>query len=345
MSELSDPTKSSANSESRAAEGRQLEGRQENGQTAGGGAHSSERPAEAVASNSAPNGPTAASEATQTSAIAIEGPGISEVDPEEIKNWNEQVKRRMRQQTRRSFLVGGAATVAGLAGWRWLQSRREDDGLPWPFRQTLQVNEELARDYFRRDRVAPDFRGKAPLQNRVNGDLGLDDSIDLGSWRLSVEGLAGRDDPLELAFHVIRKLPRVEMTTEFKCIEGWSATVQWAGARFSDFMTAYPPATLSGEPLDLRTNVEDLPPYVAMETPDGGYYVGLDVESMLHPQTLLAYEMNGAPLTQDHGAPLRLVTPLKYGVKNIKRIGTIRYGRNRPADYWAERGYDWYVGL
>ena len=61
--------------------------------------------------------------------------------------------------------------------------------------------------------------------------------------------------------------------------------------------------------------------------------------------TLLCYEMNGSPLMEEHGAPLRLVIPVKYGVKNIKRLGTIRYSTLRPANYWAERGYDWYVGL
>lgn len=83
---------------------------------------------------------------------------------------------------------------------------------------------------------------------------------------------------------------------------------------------------------------------MSLETPDGGYYVGLDMESALHPQTLLCYEMNGQPLSLEHGAPLRLVIPVKYGIKNIKRIGTIRYTDTRPADYWAERGYDWYAG-
>ena len=64
-----------------------------------------------------------------------------------------------------------------------------------------------------------------------------------------------------------------------------------------------------------------------------------------HPQTLLCYEMNGEPLDTQHGALLRLVIPVKYGIKNIKRIGTIRFTDERPADYWAERGYDWYAGL
>ena len=55
--------------------------------------------------------------------------------------------------------------------------------------------------------------------------------------------------------------------------------------------------------------------------------------------------MNGEALTAEHGAPLRLVIPVKYGIKNIKMIGTIRFTDQRPADYWARRGYDWYAGL
>jgi len=172
----------------------------------------------------------------------------------------------------------------------------------------------------------------------------LDEDVDVATWKLHVEGLAANSEPLELDLDAIKKLPRMEMITEFKCIEGWSVIVQWAGVRFTEFMKAYPPATTSGAKFTLD-HPEDLPPYVSMETPDGGYYVGLDMESMLHPQTMLCYERNGDALEQEHGAPLRLVTPVKYGVKNLKRIGTIRYASLRPADYWAERGYDWYIGL
>ena len=67
--------------------------------------------------------------------------------------------------------------------------------------------------------------------------------------------------------------------------------------------------------------------------------------SALHPQTLLCYEMNGKPLEEKHGAPLRLVIPVKYGIKNIKLITRIAYSVHRPVDYWAEQGYDWYAGL
>jgi hypothetical protein len=269
---------------------------------------------------------------------------ITPADPRELEAWNDQVRRRMAQRSRRAFLGLGAGFVAGFGVWRWLVTRREIDGEPWPFRHALQVNEQLARDYFSGRRLAPEFKPSQVSPDRVNGDVGLGDDVDVSAWRMSVEGLAASDEPLILALDAVKKLPRVEMTTEFKCIEGWSVVVQWAGARFTDFMKAYPPATLSGGDFSLDRPL-DFPPYVTMSTPDGGYYVGLEMESMLHPQTLLCYERNGAPLTQEHGAPLRLVIPVKYGVKNIKRIGTIRYTTLRPADYWAERGYDWYIGL
>jgi DMSO/TMAO reductase YedYZ molybdopterin-dependent catalytic subunit len=278
---------------------------------------------------------------------ALPGPAPKEIsvpDHRELDTWNEQVRRRMRQKSRRSFLGLGAGLVAGTAAFRWLTTRREIDGAPWPFRKTLEVNEQLARDYFSTGRLSPASNPDRVSADRVNGDLGLDEDIDVATWKLEVQGLASQDEPLRLGLDAIKKLPRRQMTTEFKCIEGWSVVVEWAGARFIDFMKAYPPEMPSEGEFSLN-NPEDLPPYVSMSTPDNGYYVGLDMESMLHPQTLLCYKRNGAPLSREHGAPLRLVIPVKYGVKNIKRIGTIQYSTRRPADYWAERGYDWYVGL
>jgi DMSO/TMAO reductase YedYZ molybdopterin-dependent catalytic subunit len=85
--------------------------------------------------------------------------------------------------------------------------------------------------------------------------------------------------------------------------------------------------------------------YVRMDAENDDYYVGLDMQSCRHPQSLLAYEMAGKPLTAEHGAPLRLVIPVKYGIKNIKLITRITYSPHRPGDFWAESGYDWYAGL
>ncbi len=133
----------------------------------------------------------------------------------------------------------------------------------------------------------------------------------------------------------ITKFPRHELVTQFKCIEGWSQIVHWAGIRMSDFLDAYPPELIDGKE----------PKYVYMETPDGDYYVGYDLHVLRHPQTLLVTEMMGQPLTQFHGAPLRLHTPLKYGYKQIKRIGLIAYTNDKPDDYWTKLGYDWYAGL
>lgn len=133
----------------------------------------------------------------------------------------------------------------------------------------------------------------------------------------------------------ITKLPRHELVTQFKCIEGWSQIVHWAGVRMADFLDLYPPAPIDGKD----------PLYVYMETPDGDYYTGYDLHTMRHPQTLLVTEMMGQPLTQSHGAPLRLHMPTKYGYKQIKRIGLIAYTNDRPDDYWTKLGYDWYAGL
>ena len=85
--------------------------------------------------------------------------------------------------------------------------------------------------------------------------------------------------------------------------------------------------------------------YAGLITPDKKYYVGIDIASMMHPQTLLCYEMNGKPLPLKHGYPLRLMIPVKYGIKSLKRIGTLFFSNTPPPDYWYERGYDYYSGL
>jgi molybdopterin-dependent oxidoreductase-like protein protein len=150
---------------------------------------------------------------------------------------------------------------------------------------------------------------------------------------------------LLLTMSDVKKLPHVEMVTEFKCIEGWSEIVYWGGARLRDFLAGFPPLNGGRSQFDSKKPASGIPKYVGFETPDGQYYVGIEREVALHPQTLLAYELNGQPLTPDHGAPLRLVTPLKYGIKQLKQIGRITYRDARPHDYWHEQGYDYYAGL
>lgn len=265
------------------------------------------------------------------------------VSPLEELPYEDLPEREIARRTRRSFFYGALAVAAGALGWRWLRTRRLDDGIPWPLRRGLEVNEQLARDLHDADDRTREYPyERTPSGLRVNGDIGLGDNFNLATWRLNVTGLA--NGPIALTLDDIKALPRVEVAMRLCCIEGWSTVVNWAGVRFRDFVKKYPPRTLSGQPAD-PDKPADFFEYVSLSTPDNGYYVGLDIAAALHPQTLLCYEMDGQPLTLAHGAPLRLVIPTKYGVKNIKRIGRIHFTGNRPPDYWAQLGYDWYAGL
>ncbi len=256
----------------------------------------------------------------------------------------DEVRREMRRLTRRSFATGGVAALLGLGGWAWLWTRQDEDQVHWPLRRVLEFNERMARAYFRPDRLAPNFPPERASEPRVNGNYGMNENFDPSRWSLHVKQTGSRPQSKDLSLKDIKALPRTEMVTELKCIEGWSNVVQWAGARLLDFAAFYRLGTASGDRPDPAGRPDDLLPYVRMETPDKEYYVGLDMASALHPQTLLCYEMNGEPLPFAHGAPLRLVIPVKYGIKNIKRIGTILFSDQRPNDFWAERGYDWYSG-
>jgi hypothetical protein len=253
-----------------------------------------------------------------------------------------EAKRQMFARSRRGFLVGGVAALAGIFGWRWMSDETKTALL----RRTLEFNERLSQIFYRPSRLAPEFSPAAVSAERVNGSAGLEDPLDPSVWSLAVGGLAGRTTDLILTLDDIKQLPRTEMTTELKCIEGWSVIVHWAGVRFSDFAAKYAPRDLSGGVGDVIKRPHECLPYVSITTPDDKYYVGWDLPSILHPQTLLAYEMNWEPLTPDHGAPLRIASPTKYGIKQIKRIGRIEFTAERPRDFWAEPqyGYDWYSG-
>lgn len=242
---------------------------------------------------------------------------------------NEEI---MARKTRRSFLALGAGAVAAVGGWEWLQHQPEDHDTLVPLRNVFDANEKVVRNIlYSNNHLAPTFPKSAITEQKANGGDGLDDDLD-ETWRLEVVPY-GKDDPAHsLTMDAVRALPKYEEVIEFKCVEGWGAISHFAGIRFSDFTAKFAPGSEKAA-------------FAGLLTPDAEYYVGLDMPSALHPQTLLAYEMNGKPLTEDHGAPLRLVIPVKYGIKNIKRVGRIEYTDIRPDDFWHERGYDYYSGL
>jgi hypothetical protein len=238
--------------------------------------------------------------------------------------------------SRRSFLWAGMVTAGTLGGLWAFDKKAPDDGtgIKRAFRRSLEFNEAIARRlFFSENHRAREFPRELAVEPK-NNYKGATPTPDLDAWRLTLEGVG--DGPKTLTLADLKRLPKVSQTTELKCVEGWSVVVNWTGVRLVDFLDKFapPPGTK----------------YVAMRSEPEGfdeewYYVGLDLPSCRHPQTLLAYAMNDAPLTPEHGAPLRLVMPHKYGIKNIKLITHIAYANDRPSDYWAERGYDYYAGL
>ncbi len=222
--------------------------------------------------------------------------------------------------------------AACIFGWKWLNQQPKENGALKPLRAGLNVNENIFGYFFSKNHLAKTFPKSAAVPRvRVNGDAGLGNDFDPAAWKLQLVRNAG--DTLFIGLEEIKALPKTDIIFDFKCIEGWSQVTHWAGVKFSDFAKHYG--------LTPQTQMS----YTGLHTPDNKYYVGIDNQSMMHPQTLLCYEMNGAPLPMNQGAPLRLIIPVKYGVKHLKRIGTVFFSNQRPPDYWFEKGYDYYCGL
>ncbi|MBS1664866.1 MAG: molybdopterin-dependent oxidoreductase [Bacteroidetes bacterium] len=246
----------------------------------------------------------------------------------------QKIKRRNLISFGTFFVLGGA----GFGGWKWLTGSPKEApgvtaGAQKPLRRALNSTELFFKKIFSNNHLVQTYpKSRAARRVRTNSFIGLrDPSFKLEEWRLSVLGDNG--EVLSLCIDEIKALPKTEIVYDFKCVEGWDQIQHWAGVKMLDFIQHFKLEELA------RRN------YVGLETPDGKYYVGLDRESAFHPQTILAYEMNDQPITDPHGAPLRLIIPVKYGIKNLKRIGSMRFSDTRPRDYWAEQGYDYYSGL
>jgi Oxidoreductase molybdopterin binding domain len=274
----------------------------------------------------------------------------------------ERPTARLAAQTRRDFLFWSLGVVAAVTLGYWLlparARRRLLPGLPHDRLDTLAARVGLTTD--RRERsldraltfdddvaealASPDrmvrtyTRADArPLRNNYDGRTPGPEY--LPDWRLSLSGLAsGRTESLTID-ELARRLTFREQGTRLVCVEGWSAVAWWGGFRFADLLAAFPPATgARWAALVSAVNLD------GAGRPDP-YYVSLDLVTARHPQTLLATRLAGAPLTLEHGAPLRLVAPMKLGLKNIKAITSITYQASEPPDYWNERGYSKYDGL
>jgi DMSO/TMAO reductase YedYZ molybdopterin-dependent catalytic subunit len=226
---------------------------------------------------------------------------------------------------RRAFLAGGLGALLSACGW---------DGGPI-LRPRLQgfsrFNDWVGGALFSGSRLAPTYDPSQRTSDFPAYYISrTTPTLPRGAgWRLEIGGLV--KIPLTLSLDDIRRSPSVTYTVKHHCVEGWSAIATWTGLPFRSLAAA----------------VAVLPEarYVRFDSFDSDYYNGWDIESALHPQTILAYGFNGEDLTPDHGAPLRLYAPHKLGYKLTKYLTRVTFTDERPGGYWEDQGYPWYGGV
>jgi DMSO/TMAO reductase YedYZ molybdopterin-dependent catalytic subunit len=184
----------------------------------------------------------------------------------------------------------------------------------------------------------------------VNGNDDADDDAyqahaakNFADWRLEVSGLVER--PLSLSLADLRALPSRTQITRHDCVEGWSCIGKWKGARLSVVLQ--------------QAGLKPSARYIVFHCADAflgingrePYYESIDLDDAFHEQTILAYDMNDAPLPGGHGAPLRLRVERHLGYKHAKFIMKIEavesfadIGQGHGS-YWADQGYEWYAGI
>ncbi|HET7563943.1 MAG TPA: molybdopterin-dependent oxidoreductase [Gemmatimonadaceae bacterium] len=149
-----------------------------------------------------------------------------------------------------------------------------------------------------------------------------------GPWSLEVRGLVRK--PRRFTLDELTKLPSVTYRLDHYCVEGWTAVATWTGVRVSE----------------LARVVELLPDvhYVDFQSFDDGYHESWDLESATHPQSLIAYGMDGDFLGPAHGGPARMYSPVKLGYKSTKYLTRVVFLPERNGGYWSDQGYEWYAG-
>jgi DMSO/TMAO reductase YedYZ molybdopterin-dependent catalytic subunit len=250
------------------------------------------------------------------------------------KNSKLNIDQLIVKKTVVSFFFFFVFIGAAIWSWKWLRHQPSTSGkTSTPIRKVLNTNEAIFRGFLSKNNLTKEYSpSQAANPARSNGNLGLKTAFDPATWAMNV--IRSKGDTLKIKLDDIKKLPKTEIVFNFKCIEGWSQITHWGGVKFSEFMRAY------------GLNEEAAMKYLGLRTPDKQYYVGIDMPSAMHPQTLLCYELNDKPLPMDQGYPLRLIIPVKYGVKSLKRIGDMYFSNERTPDYWADvKGYDYFSGL
>jgi DMSO/TMAO reductase YedYZ molybdopterin-dependent catalytic subunit len=262
----------------------------------------------------------------------------------------EMAPRVLRYRTRRDLLLFGAGAVTALAGAGVLLPQntlnrlgmRRDMSSPrkeWLLNKALHIDDDVAEALYSQHRMVPTYTKSqiTAIKNNYNG--ATPDPGYISGWNLALQGLAsGLSVSLDIR-KLMNRFPMQEQITRLVCVEGWSAIAWWTGLRFDDLLRAYPPISQAK-----WARVESCVNLDASGNPDP-YFASIDLATARHPQTLLVTHLSGQPLTVEHGAPLRLLAPVKLGLKNVKAVTRITYSGEEPRDYWAQYGYSSYDGV
>jgi DMSO/TMAO reductase YedYZ molybdopterin-dependent catalytic subunit len=149
--------------------------------------------------------------------------------------------------------------------------------------------------------------------------------FDPSTWRLRIDGLV--EEPQTLSYADLLALPQAEQVSDFHCVTGWSVQdVHWKGVRFADLLALAKPKPAARA--------------IAFHSAEEPYVDSLEIPQALSPDAMLAHQMDGAPLTQAHGSPARLVMPRMYGYKGVKWVRRLELTPTYVSGYWERRGYD-----
>lgn len=231
---------------------------------------------------------------------------------------------------RRDFLrLGLTAGAAGLlTGCGW-----DGGGLIRPtLGRVSRVNDWVGERLVSPHRLAPEY----PVSARTGMSFPMyyvSDELpvlrDPSAWRLEVGGQVR--SPKRFTLAELQALPSVTYTVKHHCVEGWTAIATWTGVPVSTIARIVGPTPAAR--------------YLRFDSFDADYYNGWDLTTAMHPQTILAYAYNDRPLAPDHGAPLRLYSPLKLGYKLTKFLTGVTFTDQRPGGYWEDQGYPWLGGV
>jgi DMSO/TMAO reductase YedYZ molybdopterin-dependent catalytic subunit len=257
--------------------------------------------------------------------------------------------------SRRRFLTAGALGFGSLslaACDKLSTSRRFVDTLAlaedWNMTsQRLLGRTALAREFSPAE-ISPVF--KANGTRRPGGDQ-YAQWLESGfaNWSLKIHGLVAR--PMTLSLAQLQRLPQRTQITRHDCVEGWSAIGQWTGVPLGLLLKSTGLATNARYLVfECADNLEGEPDKGGAQSA-GQYYESIDLIDGFHPQTILAHQLNGTPLSVGNGAPLRLRVERQLGYKHAKYLTGIRVTDRLDGigggkgGYWEDRGYEWYAGI